>query len=468
MEKEKDLKYILGMTTTKAETGVIKALRKVYNKMCQLELEKQQAKENYEIFSSKKNSELQTLMGLKTQCSVSESRCKLLELQLHHLRNCLAPLLNKAAEDETITKVKTVYIPNESYISKYYSEKALSKSPEFFRNSSDKESEKDKIKDDIQRDFRKSCQIKKYFSKEILTSDNEIAKKPSGEFLSDSVAESSSAYTKRMPNESSPKKQSEYLISKILQDISKGRKKVSRHPYNKSLGKTARIKVELNNNVPFILGKSVAKSYSLPANIQRVLALLKTNNVKFNSSPNDTEIVKSSRIYAQSALKNIDKIIKKYGKGLNSIRQDITEIISQLEEEKCELIESQERCEKLISDANNDKLTREMTPELDNIKHQIQTKKNQIEQLYALLYLLGNTTRQKHYRTQSTTIRKDKPGHVYVTTEILTRPRSKTVEIQTTTKVSKMLDPSTNTNVNPNRRLLQELRNIQHNLQKDK
>ncbi|XP_067128286.1 centrosomal protein cep57l1-like isoform X1 [Centruroides vittatus] len=468
MEKERDLKYIPGMTMTKGEPGVVKALRKVYNKMCQLESEKQQAKENYNYFSSKKDAEVQTLIALKNQVSSSESRCKLLELQLRHLRNCLAPFLNKTAEDENITEVKIAHSPNESYVSKYYSRRTVSKSPELFRNSSDKESEKDRVKkSDVLKDIPKLHKLEKYYPKEVLSSDNEITKDTAEGFLSSSLAESSNIDAQKLKKRH-PTKESENMISKILLDINKGKKKLSRHPYSKSVGKASKIRARESINVPFILGKSASKSYSLPANIQHVLALLKTYNIKLPGSQNDTEIVKSYWLHTQSALANIDKFAKKYGKGLNSLRQDIRDVIAQLEEEKCELIESYERCQKLISDVNNEKLTEELKPELNNINHQLHSKKKQIEQLTALLYMLGSTTRQKRYRTQSTTIRKDKPGHVYVTTEILTRPRSKTVEIQTSTKVSKMLEFSEDPAVNPNRRLLQELRNIQQNLKKNK
>ncbi|CAH1798637.1 unnamed protein product, partial [Owenia fusiformis] len=427
--------------------GVISALKGLQDKIRNLEAERSQAEENLKTLSSEtsrfkdvlnrdqeRRSVKQTDMSKQTQelgsqLSSAESRCQLLEKQLEYMRK----MVQSAETDRNAAQQQTAAIETQKRVTNLAEDEQL------------------------RRQLNKIVDLEREHLK--LTATQTLAESKIRE-LEDKLKEEK--HHRKLIQEKSAELQSAAETNRILIDAvsptlprklkKKKKKTISSKAYRKQeCDPPSHFRLNLKE-IPFVAGQSTSKSHRLGANVQNVLALMKSHNTDLCTAAGRTIPTGHSKRGSTTPS--------------SSTEEDLNDLMLQLQDEFGQMSFEHQETMRQINETVNYRVREDLERELEQLVAKMEAKGDQINRLRRM--------QQEHRSIKSKKQSKQSGGRAKSATAHLHTPEGGEVKVVTTVHTkgaatgNVVVRPSSaGANARASLGLLKDMKKMQSSLRKD-
>ncbi|KAK6187498.1 hypothetical protein SNE40_005508 [Patella caerulea] len=439
--------------------GIYSAMKNLQEKVRRLELERTAAEDNLKTLATDTTQYSSSILQrtqqseklandivakqtheLESQLTAAESRCGMLEKQLDHMRQ----MVHNSTQEQLNSARRRLELEKQ----------ADSNASSKFRSQLDKitELEREHLKLTATQSIseNKICELEQKLRQEdihrklILQRTAELQARPPSSYITQNYSESDDIPIK-LPNKAKKK-----MVKKKKKKTVAPSEKGNLHPAKKcSKQNVPGSHYRLNlAEIPFVAGKSTGPSHSVGANVQKVISMMKSHNLALCSAMYNGHSQRSPSLSSSSST--------------NSLDNDMSEILQQLQDEFGQLSIEHEELVNHINEACDLRVKQDLRRELDCIIRRLETKSQQISKVRAHQQKLAELKKKaKHRRTD--VVNRLSPQRPYSAAPRLT-----------STKQNNAKQPVTNKNISSPRsaggaalNVLNDMRKLQTTLRKD-
>ncbi|XP_052240323.1 centrosomal protein of 57 kDa-like [Dreissena polymorpha] len=445
-------------------TAVVDALRNLQHKIHALELERTTAEDKLKSLARETSKYQDTLQReseqrkpsqtsvskhnqeLESQLSVAETRCQLLEKQLENMRNMVSN-----AEKVKISAIsKTIELDRLQEPVEHSSsfQENLRKIAELERDHMKLTANRNPCRGNKIRELEERLGEERHHRKVIVEKAAEI----------ESVQKAN-----RILQEADEKEREFKKPHKVKRATKKKKKVVSKksgHCHKTDPAKHYRLNL---NDIPFVAGKNTGPSYSVGANVQNVLSLMKSHNMALCSRATYAGGSCGSSTPSSSESSS------------PSTEHDLAEILIQLQDEFHQMSFEHQELSKEISDSEDPRMREDMERELEALVSRMEAKSLQISKIRGHQEKVANKKKKKSRRnSDGDEYSTPRSGHRYAHPRVSASPSpvySGEVEVTTTIKPRGagagvvQIRPSSAREISLN--VLKDMKKLQSTLRKD-
>ncbi|XP_055955009.1 centrosomal protein of 57 kDa isoform X2 [Patella vulgata] len=351
--------------------GIYSAMKNLQEKVRRLELERTAAEDNLKTLATETTQYSSSILQrtqqseklandivakqtleLESQLTAAESRCGMLEKQLDHMRQ----MVHHSTQEQLNSARRRLELEKQTD----------SNASSQFRSQLNKIS-------DLEREHLKLT---------ATQSISELQARPPSSYITQNYSGSDDIPIK-LPNKTKKK-----MVKKKKKKTVTASEKGNLHPTKKCSkhnDPTSHYRLNLAE-IPFVAGKSTGPSHSVGANVQKVISMMKSHNLALCSAMYNGHSQRSPSMSSSSST--------------NSLDNDMSEILQQLQDEFGQLSIEHEELVNHIDEASDLRVKQDLRRELDRIIRRLETKSQQISKVRSHQQKLAELKKKgKHRRT---------------------------------------------------------------------
>ncbi|XP_055955008.1 centrosomal protein of 57 kDa isoform X1 [Patella vulgata] len=377
--------------------GIYSAMKNLQEKVRRLELERTAAEDNLKTLATETTQYSSSILQrtqqseklandivakqtleLESQLTAAESRCGMLEKQLDHMRQ----MVHHSTQEQLNSARRRLELEKQT------DSNASSQFRSQLNKISDLEREHLKltatqsISENKIRELEQKLQQEDIHRKLILQRTAELQARPPSSYITQNYSGSDDIPIK-LPNKTKKK-----MVKKKKKKTVTASEKGNLHPTKKCSkhnDPTSHYRLNLAE-IPFVAGKSTGPSHSVGANVQKVISMMKSHNLALCSAMYNGHSQRSPSMSSSSST--------------NSLDNDMSEILQQLQDEFGQLSIEHEELVNHIDEASDLRVKQDLRRELDRIIRRLETKSQQISKVRSHQQKLAELKKKgKHRRT---------------------------------------------------------------------